>query len=145
MARFADLEDIAWRFTACRLSPEEWTHRTHLAVGMWHVQRYGTAEALAKLRTGIRSLNESHGTPNSATRGYHETITRAYVQLLSASYDACPSTMPLAERVTRLFDGPVAERDVLLRFYSRERLMSADARAGWLEPDIPAAAGGEDS
>lgn len=30
----------------------------------------------------------------------------------------------------------VASKDVLLRFYSREHLMSAHARAAWVEPDI---------
>ena len=36
-----------------------------------------------RLRSGIRRLNESHGGVNSATDGYHETITAAYVQLLA--------------------------------------------------------------
>ena len=29
-----------------------------------------------------------------------------------------------------------AERDHLLRYYSRERLMSPEARFGWVEPDL---------
>jgi hypothetical protein len=136
MSLSADLDDVVARFVACRLPREEWTHLTHLAVGMWHVHRYGTEEALARLRAGIRRLNESHGTPNSATRGYHETITRAYVGLLSEFLEACPVEMPLAERIARLIASPVADKDVLLRFYSRERLMSTHARAEWLEPDI---------
>jgi len=40
------------------------------------------------------------------------------------------------ERVARLLASPVAHKEALLRFYSRERLMSAQARAGWMEPDI---------
>jgi hypothetical protein len=31
---------------------------------------------------------------------------------------------------------PLADRGVLLRFYSRERLMSNHARAIWVEPDL---------
>ena len=69
---------------------------------MWHVDRYGTDEALSHLRVGIRRLNESHGTPNANHDGYHETITRAYTQLLSQYYDACPMEMSLGERVARL-------------------------------------------
>ena len=67
---------------------------------MWHIDRYGTEEALSRLRVGIRRLNESHGTPNSDDDGYHETITRAYVQLLSQYYASCPAEMSLGERVT---------------------------------------------
>lgn len=136
MSPFADLDDLAARFTSCRLPHSEWTHQAHLTVGAWHVDRYGANEALAQLRIGIRRLNDSHGTPNSATRGYHETITRAYVQLLAAFLDTCPPTMALAERVARLLASPVADREALLRFYSRERLMSSEARTAWLEPDL---------
>ena len=105
---------------------------------MWHVDRYGALEALARLRVGIRRLNESHGTPNSDTNGYHETITRAYVLLLSEFLEACPAELPLAERVAQVIAGPLADKNVLFRFYSRERLMSTAARMAWLEPDIAA-------
>ena len=136
MSLFVYLDGLVARFAACRLPHDEWTHRAHLAVGMWHVDRYGADEALGRLRVGIRQLNDSHGTPNSTTRGYHETITRAYVQLLSEFLDTCSAPMPLPERVARLLASPVAEKEALLRFYSREHLMSAQARAAWVEPDI---------
>ena len=135
-ALFPDLDDFAARFVACRIPKPEWTHLAHLAIGMWHIHTYGADEALTRLRAGIRRLNDSHGTPNTETSGYHETVTRAYVQLLAQFLAACPSTMPLAERVSRLIASPLAEKEALLEFYSRERLMSSAARANWVEPDI---------
>ena len=131
-----DLDDFAARFAACRIPKAEWTHLAHLAIGMWHVHKHGADEALTRLRNGIRRLNDSHGTLNTETSGYHETVTRAYVQLLSQFLDGCPSAMPLAERVSLLIASPLADKAALLRFYSRERLMSPEARANWLEPDI---------
>ena len=131
-----DAAALAVRFTALTLAKEEWTHAAHLTVGAWHVDRHGPVEALARLRDGIRRLNESHGNVNTATDGYHETITAAYVTLLAAYLDACPPGLPLAARVERLLAGPLAGRDMLLTFYSRERLMSTDARARWVEPDL---------
>ena len=80
----AELENLVKRFAERSLPKPEWTHAAHLAVGLWHVSRYGRDDALARLRAGISRLNESHGTVNSATGGYHETVTRAYVQLLAA-------------------------------------------------------------
>jgi len=50
--------------------------------------------------------------------------------------ETCPPPMSLAERVAQLLDSPVASKDALLRFYSLERLMSAQARAAWVEPDV---------
>ena len=127
---------LAARFSALTLPKEEWTHVAHLTVGAWHVDRYGAAEALGRLRDGIRRLNESHGNVNTPTSGYHETITAAYVTLLAAYLDACPPGLPLAVRVERLLAGPLAARDMLFTFYSREHLMSTDARARWVEPDL---------
>jgi hypothetical protein len=132
---FADLENIARQFLAGTIPFEEWTHQAHLAVGTWHVNRYGDEEGLARLRVGIQNLNEKHGTPNSLTRGYHETITRAYVQLLVEYLESCPPGMSLQERVECLLKSPLADKNLLFKFYSRETLMSAHAKSEWVEPD----------
>jgi hypothetical protein len=130
------VDDLAARFTARAILHAEWTHTAHLVVGAWHVHRYGPDEALARMRVGIRALNDAHGTPNSPTRGYHETVTRAYVVLLAEMLGRCPLTMPLADRVARVLASPIADKEALLAFYSRERLMSSTARAEWVEPDL---------
>jgi hypothetical protein len=132
----SDPEALAARFSALTLPKEEWTHAAHLTVGAWHVHTYGPEDALARLRDGIRRLNESHGSVNTPTSGYHETITAAYVTLLAAYLDAGPPELPLAARVARLLASPLAERDMLLTFYSRDRLLSVEARARWVEPDL---------
>lgn len=131
-----DVDVVAQRFVACELSHKEWTHLAHLAVGTWHVHRFGPDEALSRLRAGIRRLNDSHGTINSSTSGYHETITCAYVTLLAEFDRRCPAEMPLRERVSSVINGPLAARDLLFRFYSRDCLMSPAARAQWVEPDL---------
>ncbi|HEY9467245.1 MAG TPA: hypothetical protein VIR54_29335 [Vicinamibacterales bacterium] len=130
------LDDLAVRFQQCAVPAKEWTHAAHLVVGLWHVDRYGVAEALARLRNGIRRLNESHGGVNSTTNGYHETITAAYVRLLSQYLDRCHTDMALEMRAFDLLAGPLAARDMLFTFYSRDRLMSRAARFEWLEPDL---------
>jgi adenylate kinase family enzyme len=130
------LDDLGARFQACRIPANEWTHAAHLVVGLWHVNRYGAEDALVRLRTGISRLNESHGSVNSATGGYHETITAAYVQLLTQFLESIHSDMPLGMRAIHLLASPLAAKDVLLTFYSREQLMSTTARAGWIDPDL---------
>jgi len=131
----AELENLVKRFAECSLPKPEWTHAAHLAVGLWHVSRYGRDDALARLRAGISRLNESHGTVNSATGGYHETVTRAYVQLLAA-FAARHADKTAAERVAALLADPLADKHALLGFYSRPRLECAAARLGWAEPDL---------
>jgi adenylate kinase family enzyme len=130
------IDDLGVRFEACAIPAKEWTHAAHLTVGLWHVHRYGAADALVRLRNGIRRLNESHGGVNSATNGYHETITAVYVQLLAQFLELVHTDMPLGMRAIHLLGSPLAAKDVLFAFYSRDRLMSSTARAGWIDPDL---------
>jgi hypothetical protein len=131
-----DLDALAAQFEACSLPHQAWTHRTHLAVGLWYVERYGANDALARLRVGIRRLNDHHGTPNSPMAGYHETVTRAFVRLLAQFIEGRPQDEPTAERLAALFVSPLADERVLLSFYSPATIMSESARAHWVEPDL---------
>jgi hypothetical protein len=132
----ADIEALATQFAAAAIPATAWTHHAHLTVATWHVARYGSDAALDRLRAGIRRLNAAHGTIDSDTRGYHETITCAFVRLLAAFLAARPPGEPLAATLAALLADPLAARDVLLRHYSRERLLSVAARRGWIEPDL---------
>jgi hypothetical protein len=129
-----ELDDLVARFQSRTLPKSEWTHEAHLAVGTWHVHRLGPDEALLRLRSGIRLLNDSHGTPNTDSSGYHETITRAYVMLLVA-FIADRDGRPAADCAQALLASPLVARDALLTYYSNDLLMSVQARLEWVEPD----------
>src|SRR6185369_4934759 len=77
------IDAFAARFCEANVPRAEWTHEAHLRVGAWHVFHHGAAAALPLLRERIRRLNETNGVANTATGGYHETITAAYVELLA--------------------------------------------------------------
>ncbi len=126
-----ELDDLVRRFQACALDKHEWTHTAHLAVGAYYVASFGADDALARLRSGIRQLNLSLGGVNDDSNGYHETITAAYVRLIArAGGDGS------AAAIRRLLAGRIAARDILLDFYSKDRLNSVAARRSWLEPDL---------
>jgi len=129
------LDDLVEQFCAATLPHAEWTHTAHLRVGAWHVYHFGAGGALDRLRCGIRRLNESHGTPNSETRGYHETITVAYVRLIDAFLAEAGAQTPLQDRVALLLASPLADRRVLTTFWTPELLLSPRARAEWVEPN----------
>ena len=130
------LDDLIAGFRSCTLPHDAWTHLAHLRVGAWHVHHLGAETALATLRVGIRRLNDSHGTVNSAHSGYHETITAAYVQLIDVFLATFGASVPFGERLAALVESPLSDRSILLRYWSRERLMSPEARATWLAPDL---------
>jgi polar amino acid transport system ATP-binding protein len=129
------LDELAERFAAAAVPRAEWTHAAHLRVGAWHVDRHGPEEALRLLRDRIRRLNEVNGVANTPTGGYHETITAAYVHLIAAYLTAAPKDRPLDERVERMIAGPVAHKEFLRRYWSKDLLMSPQARAAWVPPD----------
>jgi hypothetical protein len=135
MTAAAELEELVARFGAAAIPRPEWTHEAHLRVGAWYVNHFGADEALARLRAGIRRLNESNGVANTPTDGYHETVTAGYVRLLARFLTDCPAAMPFEERVVALLASPVAGKQALLRHWSRAVLMSPRARAEWVEPD----------
>lgn len=130
------LDQLAAAFLSGSLPREQWTHAAHLSVGAWHVHHFGADEAIARLRVGIRALNDRHGTRNTTTTGYHETITIAYVRLIEEFLAFFDAGVPLEDRVSRLVSGPLSERSCLLKFWSRAVLMSEAARAAWIAPDL---------
>jgi hypothetical protein len=58
-----------------------------------------------------------------------------YVQLIAQYLESGPVDMAPGMRAMRLLAGPLAAKDALFTFYSRERLLSTAARAAWVEPD----------
>ncbi|MFL5304312.1 MAG: hypothetical protein ACJ8F1_03825 [Polyangia bacterium] len=131
-----ELDALALRFAAGDVPRSEWTHEAHLRMGAWHVAQFGAGPALALLRERITRLNHRNGVANTTTSGYHETVTAAYVRIINAHLAACAPETSLADRVRLLLASPLARRDLLLDCYSRERLMSPEARVGWVEPDL---------
>ena len=127
----ADLDELLLSFESCTLSHEAWTHREHLAVAACYVFSHDEM-ALEVIRAGILRLNASHGVENTDTGGYHESITVAWVALFGLLKLECDSRLALANRSLEMF----ADKRYLLRFYSRDRIMSVEARKGWVEPDL---------
>jgi hypothetical protein len=130
-----DTDRLAGGFIARTLPKSEWTHEAHLRVGLWHTLHYPRDAALALLRDRIRGYNVATGVQNTSSEGYHETITRFYLAVIGgflASVDSGRPIDDLAQELIARFD----DRNLPLRHYTRERLFSADARLGWLEPDL---------
>jgi hypothetical protein len=75
---------------------------------------------------------------NSDTEGYHDTITRAFLAGVRLFLSEADPTEPLHDLVNELLLSPMGRRDWPLRFYSPARLLSVDARRGFIEPDLAA-------
>lgn len=130
-----ETERIAQALIDRTLPKAEWTHHAHLRAGLWHVVEHGPFVALDLLRERISAYNESVGTANTDTSGYHETLTRFYVVVI----DRFLSTADRTLAIDALAEGLIAEygdRRLPLHHYSEKRLFSTVARRAWIEPDL---------
>jgi hypothetical protein len=132
----AEIARLGEGLISCTLSREDWTHEAHLGATAYLLLRRADIDLDKQLPSIIRRFNESVGGVNSDTEGYHETITQAYIRAVRAFLARTDATLPLAEKVNALLKAPEGRRDWPLRFYSRERLFSKQARLGWVEPDV---------
>jgi hypothetical protein len=126
--------DLWDRFHAGTLPDTEWTHHAHLRVAWMYLRRHPIDEAHILMRVGIIRLNAAHGLVETPVRGYHETMTRVWLRLVAAARrgasDHDSSTSFVAAHSASL------GKDAPLRHYTRERLLSAMARACFVEPDL---------
>ncbi|MFJ3788588.1 hypothetical protein [Kitasatospora sp. NPDC090091] len=125
---------------------ERFGHRQHVHLTWLAVRRHGTATAVELVGDGIRRTARAAGAPEK----YHVTMTRAWVELVGhhagragsgfdggagfdafTDFDAVADFGTFADRHPELLD-----KALLSRFYRDATLASAEARAGWVEPDL---------
>jgi hypothetical protein len=124
------------RFENCSVTAKEWTHAAHLTAALWYCLSEPDLEsAAAKMRDGIFKLNAAHGTPNTPTRGYHETLTIFWMRTVEGFLAKIKVKGSLAEMVNELVE-TCGDSGLPLKFYSRELLFSPEARAKYIEPDL---------
>lgn len=113
-------------FRDLTLSKSEWTHEAHLRVCWAVLASRDPSETVEFLREAIRSYNEATGVANTKTSGYHETLTRYYVEAV-ASLDSA--------NIDGVLHSPRCSTSAPLQHWTRQTLFSATARAAWIEPD----------
>ena len=91
--------------------------------------------ARAEMPGLIRRYNESVGGRNTDTKGYHETITQASLHMAARALEAAEGA-PLSEVLAALLAGPCGQPDWIFAYWSRDVLLSPEARRGWIPPDL---------
>ena len=130
-----EMFELLRRFEDCTLPREEWTHAAHLTVALWHLLQFDWPEACARVRARIKRYNAAHGIVETPTGGYHETLTLFWLRTVRAYLDTerneARALVHLANELAATHD-----KGLPLSHYTRERLFSPEARAGWVEPDL---------
>lgn len=127
-------DDLLTAFEECSLPRAQWNHRAHVRVGFLYLSRLGLDEAIDRMRTGIKAYNAVQGIVDGPAMGYHETTTQAFMRLIHQAvrlFGPFQDSHEFCERTPDLLN-----RRVLLRYYTRERIMEPAAKFRFVEPDI---------
>lgn len=135
-ASFDEIKKVVGAFESCTLPRAQWTHAAHLTVAFWYLVCYPLPEAAEKIRGGIQRYNESQGIKQTKDGGYHETLTLFWIRLVRHYL----TTVTLEGHLVVLLNEMLRRygRQLPFEYYSRDRLLSWEARQHWLEPDLKA-------
>jgi hypothetical protein len=136
MESFTDkqLDEIVSGFCSHKLDKSLWTHQAHIVTAIWHLLKYDKYDALCRLRSGIISYNLALGGENTGQSGYHETMTVFWWEIIG-QFVSGKKDEPFHRLCVQFLGSPAADKNYPFRFYSKERLFSAMARAQFVEPD----------
>ena len=120
------LEELLAAFETGAVPLDHWDHAAHLRVAAWAVTHVD--DPLPWMRTRLHRLLDHHGIETTRESGYHETLTAAWLRLVAWQLGRDPSVEVLRE--------VFSDKRHLLRYWSRDLMMSSAAREGWVAPDL---------
>lgn len=129
-----EIRALVAAFEDTSLPQARWTHAAHLTVAIWYLSQWELPEATQAIRAGIQKYNAAHGVLMTKDSGYHETITLFWIRMVSVFLSAASERelLALANAMLREYQ----DKRLPMEYYTRERLMSWEARSGWMEPDL---------
>lgn len=137
----AEIEEIVRRFETCQYKPEEFPHTKHVTVAAWYLSHEDKEAAKERMRLGLIRFVQHHG-----KNAFHETITQFWLRMVDDHLRRDRSTGDLISAINEIVSR-LTDKNLIYEYYSRGRLDSPEAKAGWVEPDLKpilSRAGGED-
>jgi hypothetical protein len=123
-------EQFARAFERGEIAPADFDHRAHVRVAWVYVQEGPSIDvATARMREAIRRF----AAKANAAQKYHETITVLWMRLLADALSGVAGPCELAALLERRPE--LADKNLPLKYYTRDRLFSDEARSGWVPPD----------
>ena len=125
----AEIHRVVERFERCEFALAEFDHAAHLTVALVRLREMQFEAAMARMREDLLRFSAHH-----QKQGYNETITRFWLRLVDTYRQRFPEER-LWKQANRVVEH-LGDKQMLFRHYSKERVMSEPAKAGWVEPDL---------
>ena len=131
----ATLQQIIKQFEAGTYPKEQWTHHAHFEMALWYCYHQPLPQAIHSIKEGIKNYNIKTGGQNTEDSGYHETITIFYTRQIIHFLARAEERLTLDDLLAQLYQQPFLAKDYPFIYYSKEVLMSKEARKRWVAPD----------
>ena len=113
---------------------DDWKHAEHLVVSLYYLTHYDIEAATVKMRDGILHLLESGFKVDlKKEMPYHETLTIFWMRTVS-DFNLSKNGTSLLDKANEVMEK--YDKDYPLRFYSRARLFSDEARVMFVTADL---------
>ena len=119
-------------FEDCTLPGDLFNHREHVRLAWLTLRALDPDEAAAERR--MEALIRRYATHLGAAGKYHHTLTLFWMRAVAAARRDAPPAPTFEAFVSARPD--LLDKTLARRHYSATRLESAEARAGWREPDL---------
>ena len=133
----AEIAEIGEGVLARTFPADRFHHREHLIMMVYLLLQYPMRDWRADLPEVIRGYNVAAGGVNDDVRGYHHTISMAFLTIVGMIASKTRRE-GLVATCRVVLASPAASQDVLLQFWSRDVLFSKEARREWVPPNLRA-------
>jgi hypothetical protein len=125
------VREVVRKFESCEYAPDDFGHGLHLTVALVYLLDSTYAEALERMRQGLRRFVGHH----KLSGVYHETLTVFWVRRVRAFVEQSDKSRGLTRLANELNDA-YADSRLVFDYYTKERLDSDEARAYRLDSDL---------
>lgn len=120
------------RFESGAFPPSKFNHRAHVRLAYIYLCENEPDEAHRKMRQSLQAFLAHHGLDSAK---YHETMTQAWI--LAVRHFMVRSSLS-AMSAEDFIDGNIRllDSEIMLTHYTKDILLSAEARAAFVDPDL---------
>ena len=129
-----EIIEVVRGFENGTIAEKDWRHNEHLVVACYYAFHHDLETSIGKMRSGIFNLLNAFKVDLSKEMPFHETLTVFWMRTV---FDLVKTRdgVSFVETTNRVLE-TCGDKDLPLRFYSRERLFSDEARKRFVEGDL---------
>jgi len=129
-----DITNIVRAFETGTILRSDWRHAEHLTVAFYYAFHHDYETALKRMRGGIFNLLNSFGVDLTKEMPYHETLTVFWMRTIFDLIEA-QKNCSFIETANNVLEA-CGDKDLPLKFYSRDFLFSDEARKNYVEGNL---------